>query len=258
MRRLWELLIQTGVLPALLMVALQYCLANHTGNEMAPTVAWVTFGGTMTIYSLDHFLESWSGLRVERRHHISRTFLLGVMAFFLVVLFKFMVPLLSSGFPTDFLILDTHQFDVLTWFSALSAGGLAYLAITSGRVRAFPALKEGLGACLFYILVCGLVDLEFRTSVAFILMGFSNFVWSGFTDRERDRFNHITSLANVHPKFATSLARGAALTALLLFLILELWFLGAVSLVLLAWPSRWKHVDWCFLPVLPWVMLTWT
>jgi len=192
-----------GVWPAWVMVASQWDVLRQAGIQPDWNLSFLTAGGTLAIYALDHFTEARTQSHLGLRHfgHPVMHLLLGLSTLFL----------LGLGLWN----LDPMR---LYWLFALSLSGLAYLLTTWGKIPYLPLLKEVLGAWCFTSLIWIPFGLPLHTSLpAIFLLGFANFLLASRQDTTRDVGNAIPSFSQNQPRTALWLARCAATGACLFF-----------------------------------------
>ncbi len=192
-----------GLWPGLVMVLCQLEAALLLGDAFPKHLVFLTFSGVFAIYGLDRFLERHFQEETEARHQGHRL---------LNMVFLILIPVLAA-----IALIDLGKID-LVWLAILGLAGFMYLMATLNVIHGFAPVKELLGVFCFTFLVWGRLPFDPLYMIAFSLMGFSNFLWSGHQDKARDKINGVPSLALLRPGLNLAFARLCAMAAAGVFL----------------------------------------
>ncbi len=235
-KRITEILLGLGVWPACVMVSVQFVFMVNLQVTLRLIILFVTFFGTLSVYALDRTLEKRVGFKLARRHY-HHILLTAVVLIFTFIFLIFLIQHITSR--------------EMRWLIILVLAGSLYLSMTSGLIKLVPGVKELLGAALFTWLCLGLVAGNNKLLYSsFFMMAWSNFIWSGFFDRDRDRKNNLRSLAVIYGKKTVFFARLTAFLSIPGYVIVgvPLSLIG-VSVLHGVWPKHLPQVDCAFMPV---------
>lgn len=226
-----------GLWPCWIMISSQWVAAWSQNRVFPWRVTLLTLAGTASMYGADRML--------ERRHQVSTALRHQRVpfwdGFFILIILLLVLP-----------ILPHLTRELLIWLLVLGLAGAAYLLVTVRLVLVPILTKELLGAFCFTYLVWGILPLDPGTLCAFYLLSIANFLWSSDADRIRDQANQLKSMACSFPALNRALARVSALSAALLFFLLQghnalfAW----VALAHALWPKpKSPFIDLAFAPL---------